>query len=237
MLLLQNENLKDLPNIPEGTKAVYCGYNKITHIDRLPDSLTVLDAQSNLLTGLPELPPKLEQLIVSNNPNIKHLPDLPKTLRILYCNNCGLDELPIIPWELSRIRSGGNNFDYSDDPEEIRCGQYNDAAYELKLPLLDVDEFKNTMTRENYEAVVYLDKRKQIRRFTDLAMIFPDLPPYILAEIATKESPTIPAFDVYQMGEFMAHTQKQATGRSTKGYKMTPKRIAGDVHEQTFYKK
>ncbi len=240
MLNVANEDLQVLPTIPEGTKVINCSNNKITRIDRLPPNLEILDASNNLLESyaLPKLPSTLQQLIVSNNHRLEHLPPLPKSLRILYCDGCLLESLPIIPWEVSDIRVGnGNMFFLNDDPEEIRCGQYNDAAYELKLPLLDVDEFKNTMTRENYEAVVYLDKRKQVRRFTDLAMIFPTLPPYVLAEIATKESPTIPAFDVYQMGEFMSSAQKQATRRSTKGYKMTPKRLAGDVYEQTFYKR
>ncbi len=88
------------------------------------------------------------------------------------------------------------------------------------------------MTQENYEAVVYFDKKEQVRRFTDLAMIFPTLPPYILAEIAYEESPTIPAFDVYQMGAFMDTAQKQAMGRSTTSYKMKPKDSARVVYHK-----
>ena len=245
-------NLNQLTKLPElehcwDLQTIYCNQNRLKILPNLPSSLVDLSCSHNKLTLFPDLLrcKELETLHCSNNllktlPNLTHckalkylscygneltlLPILPLSLESLFCSNNNLTKLPILPWTLGRIES-----DFGNDADQIKCEQYNEAAEELRLPILSLEDFTNTMTKENYEAVVYLDKAKQVRRFTDLAMTFPTLPPYLLAEIAYKESPTVPAFDVYQMGDFMAHTQKQATGRSNTTYKMKSKKYTTPI--------
>ncbi len=223
-----NQNrLKSLPTLPSSLVELYCSLNKLTS---LPDllgckELKILHCTNSLLKTLPTLLhcKSLKDLYCYGN-ELTSIPPLPPSLEGLFCSNNNLTKLPILPWSLGTIES-----DFGNDADQIKCNQYNEAAEHLGLPLLDVDEFKNTMTQENYEAVVYLDKKKQVRRFTDLAMVFPTLPPYVLAEIATHESPTVPAFDVYQMGAFMSSAQKQISGRSNKKYKMKTKKYTKPI--------
>lgn len=186
-----DNDFEQLPVIPKGIKSLICSRNKLTSITNLPDTLQTLNCSNNELYEL-ELPDSMQVVDCSNN-NLRYL-DLPKNLRILICQYNQLEYMTI-PWGLTELRDG-----YSDDAEIAKLECYNMAAERIGLEQI---ESLDAITEDHYDAVVYANPNKQIARFTDLALIFPKLPPYVLAEIAYHESPTIPAFDVAQIGGFL----------------------------------
>ena len=80
-------NLKYLKKLQE----LYCDNNNLQELPTLPDGLQWFDCDNNNLQELPPLPDGLQTLDCSNN-NLKELPILPDGLQWLDCSNCPLTE-------------------------------------------------------------------------------------------------------------------------------------------------
>ena len=90
-LNLSDRNLTKLPDLSEyiNLKELYCGYNNLTSLPELPESLEYLYCSYNNLTSLSKLPNSLRLLYCKNN-NLTSLPELPKSLTTLICENNNL---------------------------------------------------------------------------------------------------------------------------------------------------
>jgi Leucine-rich repeat (LRR) protein len=97
-LLLSGNDISVLPTkLPRDLKLLDLSNNGIeTFPVNLPTDLLDLDLSENRLTHIPaeHLPPRLESLELSHNPDLRALPSLPATLRRLWIDSTGLDELP-----------------------------------------------------------------------------------------------------------------------------------------------
>jgi Leucine-rich repeat (LRR) protein len=85
---------------------LYCEYNQLTQLSRLPQGLKRLNCNNNQLTQLPQLPQSLMYLYCSNNKLIR-LPLLPQSLISLYCDNNQLTQISLLPKKLISLRCGG----------------------------------------------------------------------------------------------------------------------------------
>ena len=67
---LSKQGLIELPDLTKYTnlKKLNCSENKLTHLDNLPISLTILYCGANLITCLDNLPINLIELNCYNNP-------------------------------------------------------------------------------------------------------------------------------------------------------------------------
>ncbi len=65
---------------------INCCNNQLTELPRLPNLLEIFWCNNNKLTELPELPNLLKELYCSNN-QLTSLPKLPNSLQRLYCYN------------------------------------------------------------------------------------------------------------------------------------------------------
>ena len=65
---------------------LYCHYNKLVELPKLPDSLERLYCSYNNLESLPKLPDNLKILVCFSN-KLVELPKLPDSLEILHCYN------------------------------------------------------------------------------------------------------------------------------------------------------
>jgi Leucine-rich repeat (LRR) protein len=68
----RENNLTELPELPQSLLWLYCCYNQLTELPELSQKLVTLWCSHNDLTELPELPTKLNMFCCSNN-NIKYL--------------------------------------------------------------------------------------------------------------------------------------------------------------------
>jgi len=90
-LCLSGMKLKYLPPIPECVTILECEFNLLKTLPELPPKLIRLFCRGNYLTSLPELPKTLELLDCMFNELIS-LPVLPPTLRDLQCSRCSLQQ-------------------------------------------------------------------------------------------------------------------------------------------------
>ena len=82
-----NNNLSNLPKLPNSLQILQCYNNKISSLPELPNSLTYLWCDNNILFSLPELPNSLKYLSCFNN-KISKLPELPNSIvHINYYSN------------------------------------------------------------------------------------------------------------------------------------------------------
>ena len=69
-----------------------CGDNNLYNLPKLPNSLIKLYCDNNILSNLPNLPNSLTYLRCGQN-NLSNLPELPNSLINLICNNNNLSRL------------------------------------------------------------------------------------------------------------------------------------------------
>ena len=98
-LVVNNNQLPVLPELPEGLKHLSCNNNLLPVLPELPERLTILYCNNNQLEMLPDLPSRLECLTCDFNRLVK-LPELPATLDELSCRNNQLEMLPKFPPKL-----------------------------------------------------------------------------------------------------------------------------------------
>ena len=103
-----NNNISEIPKLPDTLEGLWCNNNKLTTLPKLPNSLTNLQCQNNELTRLPILPDSLETLSCDNN-QFTILPKLPNGLEDLYCAKNQLTNLPKLPNSLRILRCENNN--------------------------------------------------------------------------------------------------------------------------------
>ncbi len=97
-----SNQLTSLTNLPSTLIGLYCGDNQINSITALPPTLSFLTCESNGLNTLLNLPENLYYLSCPNN-NLTELPILPVDLHNLNCSNNLLSSLPILPAELTTL--------------------------------------------------------------------------------------------------------------------------------------
>jgi Leucine-rich repeat (LRR) protein len=83
----------DFPNLIE----LFCSYNLLTKLPKLPEKLEELYCCVNYLTELPELPKSLKILKCDGNKFLNHLPKLPKDLEKIYLDKNLASEITQIP--------------------------------------------------------------------------------------------------------------------------------------------
>lgn len=98
-IYLDNNNLKELPLLPDTVRVLVLSYNNFKEIPILPRYLQDLDLRYNNLTKIePSLPKTLRSLYINGN-NIEKLENLPKSLRALgqnsakYIDNVRIDSI------------------------------------------------------------------------------------------------------------------------------------------------
>ena len=100
------KNLTHLPkDLPDEITGIYCMKYSIRRIEYLPKNLiTLLASDTWYLTDIPdELPDKLQELYMSNS-DLQRIPKLPKSLILLdVSNNEDIRELPELPDRLTRL--------------------------------------------------------------------------------------------------------------------------------------
>jgi hypothetical protein len=86
-LVIYNNKIKLLDNLPPNLTDLACSNNEIRLIDNLPINLKYLGCSNNKISNIKNLPPYLISLDFSNN-SLKNMPLLPKTIQYInYSNN------------------------------------------------------------------------------------------------------------------------------------------------------
>jgi Leucine-rich repeat (LRR) protein len=102
------ENLSSLPKLPNSIHELWCSNNNLSRLPELPNSLTKLCCSNNCLAILPELPNSIIYLNCSYN-LLSSLPELPNSLIEFVCSCNNLSSLPKIPKLLKTMWCSNNN--------------------------------------------------------------------------------------------------------------------------------
>ena len=120
--------LTRIPKLPESLQYVSCEYNQLNYLPDLPESLTHLTCSYNQLTYLPNLPYALKSINCQNN-KLTSLPGLPGNLCSLYCQRNKLTSLPNLPHSLEHINCCQNNLtcfpNLPNNLYSLNCSQNN----------------------------------------------------------------------------------------------------------------
>ncbi len=150
------QGLEVLPEVPAGTKRLYCSGNKLVTLPDLPEGLEVLLCSNNKITALPALPSTLRVLIFDSN-KIESIPALPGSLKELSCSRNKLNELPNLPASLEILNCIDNQLDTLPSlPEglEFLAVRYNQIKTIPKLPLgLAEADFDDNPLEEPYKSI------------------------------------------------------------------------------------
>jgi Leucine-rich repeat (LRR) protein len=92
-------NLRELPELPNELKGLFCQHNQLTQL-KLPNKLQILNCDMNLLRSLPSV--------------------LPSTLRMLSCEHNSLSQLPNLPNEITTLNCSENILKYLPDPLPLK---------------------------------------------------------------------------------------------------------------------
>ena len=106
-LYCNNNSLTSLPSLPNSLTSVHCWYNSLTSLPSLPNSLYEFMCSYNSLTSLPALPNSLATLDCRNN-SLTILPSLPDSLNQLSCSNNSISSLPSLPNSLTSLDCSNN---------------------------------------------------------------------------------------------------------------------------------
>jgi uncharacterized repeat protein (TIGR01451 family) len=109
MVYVNYQLILDLTGVEYFDNITYldCGYNQLTNLPSLPNSLTYLVFENNQFTSLPNLPNSLINLNCGNN-LITDISSLPNSLITLVCNNNQLASLPTLPISLAYLNCSLN---------------------------------------------------------------------------------------------------------------------------------
>jgi len=108
-LILKNQGLIRIPDVPESIEYIDCSENDIEEINNLPKSVVYLDCSFNNLKNLDFLKDSnIQYLDIQGNKNIDFENiDLPENLRMLNCSYCKLSNLPNVK-NITFLKCKGN---------------------------------------------------------------------------------------------------------------------------------
>jgi Leucine-rich repeat (LRR) protein len=145
--------LESLMNIPQSITNLDCNNNVLTSLDNLPQNLVSLNCSNNRLTSLDKLPQNLESLICSSN-QLTSLDHLPTTLDILRCSNNKLTSLDNLPTTLELLICSNNKLTtlkyLPDNLRMINCQDNQLTNIKLPTKLTDLNCQNNQLTIKGF---------------------------------------------------------------------------------------
>ncbi len=175
------QDLEVLPEIPAGTKRLYCSGNKLVALPDLPEGLEVLLCSHNKIAALPALPSTLRKFICDYN-EIEILPALPASLEEIYCSRNKLEELPNLPAGLAVLNCIDNELDILPSlPRglEFLAVRDNNIKTIPKLPLgLAEADFDENPLEEPYKSM-YKNYKDSFRYNARVDMSYGNLKKFI----------------------------------------------------------
>jgi Leucine-rich repeat (LRR) protein len=99
--------ITELNNLPNSITILYCSNNQITELNNLANSITTLDCYNNQITELNNLANSITTLHCYNN-QITELNNLPNSITYLDCNSNQITELNNLPNSITTLNCSYN---------------------------------------------------------------------------------------------------------------------------------
>ncbi|ENP6247732.1 leucine-rich repeat domain-containing protein [Escherichia coli] len=106
--LIHNE--LDSIHVPESCKELEVDFNNLTEFPQVPDGITLISVNNNLISHIDSFLPKIEKIFISHN-KLSEIPAIPDTTAVFDCGCNKIQEIRYFPKNLKEARIGYNNIE------------------------------------------------------------------------------------------------------------------------------
>ncbi len=109
-MLYLSDNQLDSVQVPESCKELGLDFNNLTEFPQVPDGITLISVNNNLISHIDSFPPKIEKIFISHN-KLSEIPAIPDTTAVFDCGCNKIQEIRYFPKNLKEARIGYNNIE------------------------------------------------------------------------------------------------------------------------------
>ena len=109
-MLYLSDNQLDSVQVPESCKELGLDSNNLTEFPQVPDGITLISVNNNLISHIDSFPPKIEKIFISHN-KLSEIPAIPDTTAVFDCGCNKIQEIRYFPKNLKEARIGYNNIE------------------------------------------------------------------------------------------------------------------------------
>ncbi|HCM8779112.1 TPA: T3SS effector leucine-rich repeat protein EspR4, partial [Escherichia coli] len=103
-------NELDSIQVPESCKELELDFNNLTEFPQVPDGITLISVNNNLISHIDSFPPKAKKIFISHN-KLSETPAIPDTAKVFDCGYNKIQEIRYFPKNLKEARIGYNNIE------------------------------------------------------------------------------------------------------------------------------
>ncbi|HFS2386232.1 TPA: T3SS effector leucine-rich repeat protein EspR3, partial [Escherichia coli] len=92
-------NELDSIQVPESCKELELDFNNLTEFPQVPDGITLISVNNNLISYIDSFPPKAKKIFICHN-KLSEIPALPDTAKVFDCSENNIKEIRWFPKNL-----------------------------------------------------------------------------------------------------------------------------------------
>ena len=104
------ENELDSIQVPESCKELELDFNNLTEFPQVPDGITLISVNNNLISHIDSFPPKIKEIFISHN-KLSEIPAIPDTTEVFDCGCNKIQEIRYFPKNLEKALIEYNNIE------------------------------------------------------------------------------------------------------------------------------
>ncbi|HII1980888.1 TPA: DUF5503 domain-containing protein [Escherichia coli] len=109
-MLYLSDNQLDSVQVPESCKELGLDSNNLTEFPQVPDGITLISVNNNLISHIDSFPPKIKEIYIRHN-KLSQIPEIPDTTTVFDCGCNKIQEIRYFPKNLKEARIGYNNIE------------------------------------------------------------------------------------------------------------------------------
>ncbi|EFC9768054.1 DUF5503 domain-containing protein [Escherichia coli] len=104
------ENELDSIQVPESCKELELDFNNLTEFPQVPDGITLISVNNNLISHIDSFPPKIKEIYIRHN-KLSQIPEIPDTTTVFDCGCNKIQEIRYFPKNLEKALIEYNNIE------------------------------------------------------------------------------------------------------------------------------
>ncbi|RVS71098.1 leucine-rich repeat domain-containing protein [Escherichia coli] len=104
------ENELDSIQVPESCKELELDFNNLTEFPQVPDGITLISVNNNLISHIDSFPPKIKEIFIRHN-KLSEIPAIPDTTEVFDCGCNKIQEIRYFPKNLEKALIEYNNIE------------------------------------------------------------------------------------------------------------------------------
>ncbi|HFS3918657.1 TPA: leucine-rich repeat domain-containing protein, partial [Escherichia coli] len=109
-MLYLSDNQLDSVQVPESCKELGLDSNNLTEFPQVPDGITLISVNNNLISHIDSFPPKIKEIYIRHN-KLSQIPEIPDTTTVFDCGCNKIQEIRYFPKNLEKALIEYNNIE------------------------------------------------------------------------------------------------------------------------------